>query len=127
MGNKLKNKIFGSTDLLYEEDEIQYEINAMMNVSEKKFGQYGFASLTFWKDKGMKSEKVIEVWDNDEYLYNKLFLKVLMPLQAGLKCNMKEFRHLSKIDGFEQSHLKGLRKLFQKAISLGIFDEVIKK
>lgn len=120
---KNKIRIWSDTNLLYEEEDIQYELSAMMDVSKEKFGQYSYPSLSFWKNKGMKDEKVIDVWDNDGYLYDKLYLDVLKPLNNRMNCDMKEFRHLMDIQGVEQSHLKGLYKLFKKGIALGFFDE----
>lgn len=127
MKNKLKNKIWANTDLLYEEEDIQYELSALMDVSKEKFGQYSYTSLTFWKNKGMVNEKIIAIWDNEYYLYDKLYLGVLKPLNNRMNCNMKEFRHLMDVQGVEQSHLKGLYKLFKKGIELGFFDEVARE
>jgi hypothetical protein len=124
MKSKLKGKLFGNTDLLYEEDEIQYELSAMLHLSKEKFGEYTFPSLSFWKNKGMKTEELIEVWDNEEYLYNKLFLNVLKPFVAGMHYNKKEFGYLKEFDYFEESHIKGLYKLFEKAVLLGFFEGV---
>lgn len=127
MKNKLKNKIWANTDLLYEEDDIQYELSALMDVSKEKFGQYTWPSLTFWKNKGMVNEKIIAIWDNEYYLYDKLYLGVLKPLNNRMDCDMKEFRHLMDVQGVERKHLKGLYKLFKKGIELGFFDEVARE
>jgi hypothetical protein len=124
MKNKLKNKIWGNTDLLYEEDGIQYELSALMHLSKDRFGEYTYPSLSFWKNKGMKDEEIIDVWDNEEYLYKKLFLGVLEPMSVNIKYDLKEFRHLMNIEGVEKAHLKGLYKLFKKAVLLGFFEEV---
>ena len=127
MKNKLKGKIWANTDLLYEEDDIQYELSALMDVSKGKFGQYTWPSLTFWKNKGMVNEKIIAIWDNEYYLYDKLYLGVLKPLNNRMDCDMKEFRHLMDVQGVERKHLKGLYKLFKKGIELGFFDEVARE
>lgn len=127
MKDKLKDKIWANTDLLYEEEDIQYELSALMDVSKENFGQYSYPSLTFWRNKGMVNEKLIAVWDNEDYLYDKLFLDVLKPLNNRVNCNMDEFRHLMDVQGVEQSHLEGLYKLFKKGIELGFFEELARE
>lgn len=123
---KNKIRIWADTNLLYEEEDVQYELSAMMYVDKDRFGKYTMPSLSFWKNKGMANEKIIETYDNEEYLYETLFLNVLKPHKQGRKedISIKEMNDLLAIRGVQMKHLKGIYKLLKKGVELGFFDEL---
>lgn len=126
---KNKIRIWSDTNLLYEEEDIQYELSAMMYIDKDRFGKYTMPSLSFWRNKGMTNEKTIEVYDNEVYLYETLFLNVLKPHKQGRKedIDIKEMNELLAIRGVQMKHLKGIYKLLKKGLELGFFDELARK
>jgi len=125
---KQKIEILGDMNFLYEEDDVQYELSVLVSTEKSDFGNMDMVSLSFWKNKGMKVEEILEVWDNETYLYEVLFLKVLKPFAEKKieSVNEKGLNDLLKIKGVDVSHLKGLYKLFKKGIKIGMFHALIK-
>ena len=114
-------EIFGNTDLIFETEDLVYQLSAMLDINTRK---YEFTSLDFIKNWGMRDEKYITSWDNDTFLYETLYLKVLSPW-VTLKENPspEEFAVLLKIKGVKLEDFEGIYELFNKAIELKFFEK----
>ena len=70
------NKIIGNFELIFEGKNISYVLSALYDIEKNS---YEMPSLSFIEDEGSKDEKYIAIWDNDAYLVETLYKKVLVP------------------------------------------------
>jgi predicted MPP superfamily phosphohydrolase len=84
-------------------------------------------SLSLYKDRGQSDEKIIFVWDNDQYLYHTLYEEVVVPwVKDKSIINTKEFSEVIS-EGFHVNEFSKLKFIFDKAIEFGFFEELLNK
>jgi hypothetical protein len=119
------NNIYGTVELILEGKEISYVLSALLEL-DKPGEKKAMTSLAFYKNYGQISEESLEVWDNDIYLYNTLYKNILLPwVNEKTVSDGQEFGSLFQIKGVQIDDFKQLKELFDKAIELGFFNNVI--
>ena len=119
--NMEKIEIIGNTELAFEADDMSYVISALLDMKTNK---YSMPSLAFTKEYGMIYEKYEAIWDNDTYLIDTLYDKVLLPWVVDKTIpSPEEFAALLKIDGVKLEDFEGIYELFNKAIELKFFEK----
>jgi hypothetical protein len=82
--------------------------------------------LTFVQDHGYTYEKNIEIWDNDEYIYERLF-DVLLPWTTEKKIEKPElFAEFLNIPGVDLQDFPLVAALIQKGIEFEFFENCVK-
>ena len=84
--------------------------------------------LSLYENYGsLVDEKNIFMWDNDEYLYNTLYKKVLVPwVENNEILDPKEFSEAID-EGIHRDEFAKLKFIFDKAIQNGFFEEVMSR
>lgn len=117
--------MIANINIVYDGVEISYELSAGIDC-EKDYKKY-MCSLSFVKDLGTMSEKYIGIWDNEEYLMETLYKKVLVPWVESKDIPYSDdFAGLLKMKGVKLEDFEGLIELFKHAIILGFFEELYK-
>lgn len=117
---------YGTVELILDGKELNYVLSATIEL-DKPGEEKSMASIAFYKDYGLNSEEVLEVWDNDTYLYNTLYKNVLLPWVAEKTVvDGQEFGALLQIKGVHIDDFQELKEVFEKAIELGFFNDIIK-
>lgn len=116
-----KIEIIGNTDLVFETENIAYQLSTLLDTNTWK---YSYVSLDFIKDYGMTHEKYIESWDNDTFLIETLYENVLTSWIGDKSISSPEiFADLLKIDGVRLEDFEGIYELFNKAIEMKFFEK----
>lgn len=84
--------------------------------------------LSLYENYGsLVGEKNIFMWDNDGYLYNTLYKKVLVPwVENNEISNPKQFSEVI-VEGIHLDEFAKLKFIFDKAIQHGFFEELLNK
>ena len=83
--------------------------------------------LAFVQDHGYNHEKYLETWDNDAYIYERLF-DVLLPWTTEKKIEKPElFAELLNIPGVDLEDFPLIAALIQKGIEFEFFNDIINK
>ena len=115
------NKIVGNFELLFEGEDIAYSLSALYDIEKDT---YEMPSLSFIEDEGSRDEKYIAVWDNDNYLVETLYKKVLIPWVVEKKIeDGEEFVELIKLQGVNIKDLEGLCKLMEEGFRLKLLKD----
>ena len=110
------NKITGNFELFYEGENITYVLSALYDIEKNS---YEMPSLSFIEDEGSKDEKYIAIWDNDAYLVETLYKKVLVPWVVEQKIeDGQHFADLIKLQDVSIDDLGGLCKLLEEGFRL---------
>lgn len=119
------SEIYGDIKIYTEGPHITYVLGASINSkTNKPYMPY----LAFYKDYGYTHEKALEHWDRDDYLYWTLYKQVLIEWVKNKKILLGEdFADVLKIEGVHIEDLDLLKRLFDKSIELGFFNQVIEK
>lgn len=116
------NKIVGNFELFYEGEEITYSLSALYNIEKNS---YEMPSLSFIEDAGSRDEKYIAIWDNDSYLVETLYKKVLVPWVLEKKIeDGQQFADLIKLQGVTINDLEGLCRLMEEGFRLNLLKEI---
>jgi hypothetical protein len=119
------SNIYGTIELVANGENIFYVLSALIDV---KNNERCMCSLAFYEDYGGENEKMLELWDNDEYLIETLLPTVIIPWIEGNKVeNPGEFSALLKINGVDLKDFPSLKELIEKGIEMGLFEEYYKK
>ena len=115
------NKIIGNFELIFEGKDISYVLSALYDIEKNS---YEMTSLSFIEDEGSREEKYIAIWDNDAYLVETLYKKVLVPWVVEKKIeDGQQFADLIKIQGVSIDDLEGLCKLMEEGFRLKLLKE----
>jgi hypothetical protein len=105
--------------------EISYVLEAGVNLTDPSYKKY-LPSLSFWNDHGHTYEKQIEAWDNDHYIYETFYKKVLLPwIKDKTIEDPIAFAEFVSIPGIKLEDFDQLKLLIEKGIELGFFEDVI--
>lgn len=116
------NRIIGNFELLFEGKDITYSLSALYDIEKDS---YEMPSLSFIEDEGSRDEKYIAIWDNDAYLVETLYKKVLVPWVVEKKIeDGQQFADLIKLQGVSIDDLEGLCKLLEEGFRLKLLKEV---
>ena len=116
------NKIIGKFELFYEGENITYVLSALYDIEKNR---YKMTSLSFIEDEGSRDEKYVAIWDNDTYLVENLYKKVLVPWVVEKKIeDGQQFANLIKLQGVSIDDLEGLCKLLEEGFRLKLLKEV---
>lgn len=115
------NKIIGNFELIFEGKDISYVLSALYDVEKD---EYEMPSLSLIEDEGSISEKYIDTWDNDIYLVETLYKRVLVPWVVERKIESgEEFANLIKVEGVSIDDLEGLCKLMEEGFRLKLLKD----
>ena len=115
------NKIIGNFELIFEGKDISYVLSALYDVEKD---ECEMPSLSLVEDYGTRSEKYIAIWDNDDYLVETLYKKVLVPWVVEKKIeDGQQFADLIKTQGVSIDDLEGLCKLLEEGFRLKLLKE----
>ena len=116
------NKIIGNFELIFEGKDISYVLSALYDVEKD---ECEMPSLSLVEDYGTRSEKYIAIWDNDGYLVETLYKKVLVPWVVEKKIeDGQQFADLIRVQGVSIDDLGGLCKLLEEGFRLKLLKEV---
>ena len=114
-------KIECDVDLFYEGEEITYSLSSLYDIEKD---EYEMTSLSFIENRGEFGEKYNAIWDNDEYLVETLYKKVLIPWVGDRKIEEgEEFSQLLKIQRVNIKDLEGLLELIEQGIKMRLLKE----
>lgn len=114
-------EIIGNTELAFETDDIAYVMGVGIDTKKNK---YYMPSFSFVKNYGENVQKYIEIWDNEDFLIEILYEKVLLPWVVDKSIpSPEEFAALLKIDGVRLEDFEGIYELFNKAIEMKFFEK----
>lgn len=111
-----KIEINGHTEIYYTGKRCTYVIGAIFDGNY----EYVMSWLSFTKDHGRQNEKVVDTWDNIEYLKNlhenviKSWVKNKEIKDSG------EFSNFLKEEYVDLQDFEGIDKLFDRAFNLGL-------
>ena len=115
------NNITGSFELAFAGKYISYKLSALYDLNKDS---YEMPWLSFVKDEGYVDEKLITSWDNDTFLIQILYKKVLIPWVVEKKIeDGEEFAELIKVDGVSIDDLEGLCKLMEEGFRLKLLKD----
>ena len=115
------NRIVGNFELIFEGKDISYVLSALYDVEKD---ECEMPSLSLVEDYGTRSEKYIAIWDNDNYLVETLYKKVLVPWVVEKKIeDGQQFADLIKLQGVSIDDLEGLCKLMEEGFRLKLLKE----
>lgn len=120
------SEIHGNITLQYSGERVDYILDVGIDVEKNiKF----MPSLSFYHNYGMiEDEHLIDVWDNEDYLIDVLLNNVLVPWVEFKDVKVSnEFAELLQIDGVKLDDFAGMKKLLEKGIELGFFEEYFTK
>lgn len=116
--------MYGDINLIVDGKEIQYQLSVGIDF-ERGDNWYYAPTLSFWKDKGLNSEKKLGAWDSDEYLLETLLPLVLVPwIERKEIAKPKDFADLL-VMGAAIEDLPLIKGLLEKGIKLGFFKNKI--
>lgn len=108
-------------EIIYHGEKVDYVLNAGWDVEKK---QYYMPSLSFYKDYGLSSQDCIESWDNDSYLIETFYKKVLAPwTNNNTIIDGESFAELIKVNGGMVNDIPAIKELIEKGIELDFFNE----
>jgi len=116
--------MYAHIELVEDGKNISYVLSSGIDVEKdnRKF----MCSLSFVKEYGCNSEKSIEFWDNEGYIYERLF-DVVIPWTTEKKIeNAEFFTDFVKIQGMDLEDFPLIEKLLRKGIELGFFEDYLK-
>jgi hypothetical protein len=111
-------------EIIREGKNITYVLTAGVDLEDnnRKF----MPILAFVQDCGLTYEKYLETWDNDGYIYARLF-DVLLPWVNERKIeNAELFAEFLNIPGVDLEDLPFIAELIQKGIEFGFFEDCVK-
>jgi hypothetical protein len=113
--------MYGNFELIVEGKELTYVLSALF---EPKTKSYHMPSFIAYRDYGMTYEKDIFYWDNDSYLHDTFYKKVIMPWYLNQKIvDPEEFAEFIDNEGVSIKDIGLIAEMFQKADELGLFYE----
>jgi hypothetical protein len=120
------NKIDGNIELYYEGEKITYVLSVGIDVYKNT--KY-MPSLSFYENYRMiEGEKMIALWDNDNYLIEILLSNVLIPWAESKKIiDGEQFAELLKINSAAIDDFFYIKELLVKGIEMGFFEEYYNK
>ena len=108
-------------DLFFEGEEITYSLSSLYDIEKD---EYEMTSLSFIENRGEFGEKYNTIWDNDVYLVETLYKKVLIPWVGDRKIEEgEEFSQLLKIQGVNIKDLESLLELIEQGIKMRLLKE----
>lgn len=108
-------------EIIYHGEKMDYVLSAGYDIERK---EYYMPSLSFYKDYGLSTEELIEGWDNDFYLIETLYNKVLMPWANDKTIiDGASFGDIIKMNGGAVNDIPSLKELIDKGIELGFFKD----
>lgn len=109
-------------EIIYHGEKVDYVLNAGWDVEKK---QYYMPSLLFYKNYGLIiNQECIESWDNDTYVIETLYNKVLLSwTNDNTILDGESFAELVKINGGIVNDIPAIKELIDKGIELGFFSE----
>ena len=111
-------------EIIREGKNITYVLSAGIDL-EKDNNKF-MPVLSFVKDYGYTYEKYIETWDNDGYIYARLF-DVLLPWIKEKKIENPElFAEFLSIPGVALEDFPFIAELIQKGIEFDFFEDNLK-
>ena len=115
------NKIIGNFELIFKGKDISYVLSTLYDIDKN---EYEMPSLSFIENEGERDEKYIAIWDNDAYLVEKLYKKVLVPWVVEKKIeDGQQFADLIKTQGVSIDDLEGLCKLLEEGFRLKLLKD----
>jgi len=118
-------EIYGNSEINIKGEEIDYVLTVGMNI---KKNELYMPSLSFYKDYDYVYQKVIEIWDNENYLIDTLYNQVLVPYIENKSIpNVQAFKELVSIKGFSLDDFEVIKKLMDVGIEKGFFQEYLNK
>ena len=114
------------TEIILHGEKVDYILSAGYDLDTDK---HFMPSLSFYKDYGhSKNQELIECWDNDLYLIESLYQKVLASWTSDKTIlDGESFAELIKVNGGAVDDMPKLRELIDKGIDLGFFNEYYNK
>jgi hypothetical protein len=116
------SKITGNIELDYEGEKITYVLSVGIDVYKNT--KY-MPSLSFYENYGMiEGEKMLSIWDNDNYLIETLLPKVLVPwIENKSIIDTENFAELLQVKGVVIYDFPYIKELLDKGIEMGFFEE----
>jgi hypothetical protein len=111
-------------EIIREGKNITYVLTAGVDLEDnnRKF----MPILAFVQDCGLTYEKYLETWDNDGYIYARLF-DVLLPWTKEKKIENPElFAEFLNIPGVDLEDFPLIAELIQKGIEFDFFEDYLK-
>jgi hypothetical protein len=111
-------------EIIREGKNITYVLSAGVDLEDnnRKF----MPTLAFITDYGLTYENYVEIWDNDGYIYARLF-DVLLPWVDERKIeNAELFAEFLKVPGVDLEDFPFIVELIQKGIEFGFFEDCVK-
>jgi hypothetical protein len=111
-------------EIIKEGKNISYVLTAGVDLEDnnRKF----MPILAFVQDCGFTYEKYLETWDNDGYIYARLF-DVLLPWVNERKIeNAELFAEFLNIPGVDLEDFPFIAELIQKGIEFEFFEDCVK-
>ena len=113
--------ITGNISLQYEGKELAYVLDVGLDIEKET--NY-MVSLSFMENHGMIDEKLIDLWDNDNYLMEILYEGVIIPWEENKSIpNSEAFAELLQVKGVKLDDFAGIKLLIDKGIELDFFQE----
>ena len=111
-------------EIITEGKRITYVLSAGIDL-EKNNNKF-MPILSFVQDHGYNHEKNIECWDNDLYIYTRLF-DVLLPWTTERKIEKPElFAEFLNVPGVDLEDFPLIAELIQKGIEFDFFEDYLK-
>jgi hypothetical protein len=121
----MRDQIFGNSEISIEGEFITYELSAGIRIEKNALYM---PSLSFYKDYEYVNQKVIEIWDNEDYLIDTLYNQVLVPYVGSKSLiNPEAFEDLVRIKGVSLKDFEKLKVLIEVGIEKGFFQEYLDK
>ena len=115
--------MYAKIEIIREGKKITYVLSAGVDL-EKDNNKY-MPSLSFIQDYGYNHEKYLETWDNDVYIYERLF-DVILPWTTKKKIEKPElFAEFLNVPGVCLEDFPLIAELIQKGIEFEFFNDVI--
>lgn len=118
-------QMYGNIELEVDLEDCRSLVLSVGIDIEKNNEKY-MPSLSMYTNRGHIDEKIVFIWDNDEYLYNILYKTVLIPwVDNNHIVDAKEFSEVIAA-GIHLHEFAELKKIFDKAIEFEFFNHLIK-
>jgi len=118
--------LYGNIELVYRGKNISYVLSCGIDL--EKDNKFFMPSLIGYKDYEKNDSESVFWWDNDEYIYNILYKKVLIPwVKDKTISHAEDFAHLINDAKADLADFEPLMVLFQRAEELNFFKDTIKE
>lgn len=118
--------LYGNIELVYNGKNLSYVLSCGIDLDENS--KFFMPSLVGYEDYERDEKKIVFWWDNDEYVYNTLYKKVIVSwVNDRTIPNPEDFAELLNEGKVDLTDFEPLMILFQRAEELNFFKDTIKE